>query len=93
MSVAHPHQRCAPVSTVWATLRNPNASNALEAVGVRLAAIFGVDAGALNPIACPSSVEFHNVRQPRSTMNSVAPTLSGTLDAVWPLWYGIHPYQ
>jgi hypothetical protein len=23
MSVAHPHQGCAPVSTVWATLRNP----------------------------------------------------------------------
>jgi hypothetical protein len=44
MSVAHPHQICAPVSTVWATLRNPNASNALEAVEVWLAAIFGVDA-------------------------------------------------
>jgi len=45
MSVAHPHQRCA---TVWTTLRNPNASNALEAVEVWLAAIFGVDAATIH---------------------------------------------
>jgi len=54
MLVAHPHQRCAPLETVWATLRTPTASNA-----------FGSDAGALqllmNPIARPSLQNFTTV--------------------------------